>query len=166
MPCKLQMMKSIAQPNPVPATPHLASGLTLRHYTAFRPCPSWPALQGRIAEETPELDRFGIHVMASQLPNGEVILGDSHEYGDNITPFDRTEIDALVLREAGKVFRLRDWNMGQRWNGIYAKHPHLPVFDTDAPDGVHIFVGTGGAGMTMSFGLADRAWQRWLGEKR
>jgi glycine/D-amino acid oxidase-like deaminating enzyme len=122
------------------------------------------SLQARIDEETPELPRFGIHVMASQFAGGEVILGDSHEYGAEISPFDKPEIDDLILRESRKVFRLNDWNMTQRWHGIYAKHPALPVFEQTVGDGVHVFVGTGGAGMTLSFGLAERAWKRWLGE--
>lgn len=164
--CKLQMLKSVAQPIQARPAPHLASGLTLRHYAAFRDCPSWKSLVARIDAETPELTRYGIHLMASQFPNGEVVLGDSHEYGDEIAPFDKSEIDELILREARKVFRLNDWTIAQRWHGVYAKHPQLPVFEGTAADGVHVFVGTGGAGMTMSFGLAERAWKCWLGETR
>lgn len=162
--CKLQMMLSVPQPVPAGPAPHLASGLTLRHYTAFRNCPSLKRVQARFTAECPALDRFGIHVMASQLPSGEVILGDSHEYGDQITPFDKAEIDDLMLDESRKTFHLTDWSIRQRWNGIYAKHPELPVFEASPAEGVHVLVGTGGAGMTMSFGLAERAWKRWLNE--
>jgi len=162
--CKLQMLRSARQPASFRQTAHLASGLTLRHYTAFQICPTLPQLKERIAREAPELDRYGIHVMASPFPNGEVILGDSHEYGADITPFDKTEIDDLMLRELRKVFRLGDWTIQERWHGIYAKHPTLPVVEEDCGDGVHVFVGPGGAGMTMSFGLAERAWRRWLRE--
>lgn len=162
--CKLQMLKSVAQPAASHPAPHLASGLTLRHYAAFHDCPTLKTLQARIDRETPDLPRYGIHVMASPFPNGEVILGDSHEYGDEISPFDKSEIDDLILRESRKVFRLSDWTIRQRWHGVYAKHPSLPVFEQPAAEGVHVFVGTGGAGMTMSFGLAERAWKRWLGE--
>lgn len=161
--CKLQMLKSIAQPTIFQQQVHLASGLTLRHYNSFLGCPSLVGLKARIARETPELDRYGIHVMASPFPNGEVILGDSHEYGDQITPFDKMEIDQLLLRELRKVFALNDWTIQERWHGIYAKHPELPVFEADCGPGRHVFVGTGGAGMTMSFGLAERTWNRWEG---
>jgi FAD dependent oxidoreductase TIGR03364 len=162
--CKLRMLRSVAQPSPNQSSPHLASGLTLRHYAAFRECPSLPALRSRVQKETPELDRFGIHVMAAQTRAGEVILGDSHEYGDKVTPFDKTEIDDLILREARKVFRLNDWSISERWNGVYAKHPDLPVYEAMPEPDVHLCVGTGGAGMTMAFGLAERAWKRWPGE--
>jgi FAD dependent oxidoreductase TIGR03364 len=157
--CKLQMLRSAAQPSLPAGTPHIASGLTLRHYTSFEHCPSLAALKDRIADQTPELDRYGIHVMASPFPSGEVILGDSHEYDEDISPFDKSLIDDLMLRELRKVIRLEDWTIQQRWHGIYAKQPSLPVFEATAPDGVQVFVGTGGAGMTLAFGLADRAWQ-------
>lgn len=163
-PCKLQMLRSFPLPRPAEGVPHLASGLTLRHYTSFEGCPSLPALRARVAAETPELDRFGIHVMASQFPGGEVVLGDSHEYGEAITPFDKSKIDDLILREAARVFRMDGWRTAERWHGVYAKNPDGPVFEANPADGVHVVTGTGGAGMTMSFGLAERAWQRWTGE--
>jgi len=162
--CKLQMLKSVAQPPEFRQEVHLASGLTLRHYASFQGCLALQALRARVARDTPELDRYGIHVMISPFPNGEVILGDSHEYGDDVTPFDKAEIDDLMLRELHKVFRLGDWTIQERWHGTYAKHAELPVFEAECGAGVHVFVGTGGAGMTMSFGLAERAWQRWGGE--
>ena len=163
--CKLQMLKSVSQPDYSPApVPHIASGLTLRHYESFASCPSLEAVKTRVKQESPILDEYGIHVMASQFPNGEVILGDSHEYGDNITPFDKSEIDDLMLRELEKVIRLQDWTIKEKWHGIYAKHPELPIYEEEIDEIVSLFVGTGGAGMTLSFGLADRYWKKMKGE--
>ena len=159
--CKLQMLRTVPQPAWTAMEPHVASGLTLRHYASFEGCPSLQALKRRVAEQSPELDRYGIHVMASAFPGGEIVLGDSHEYGPEITPFDKVEIDELILRELRKVIRLSDWNIRDRWHGVYAKHPQRPILETELDSGVRLFVGPGGAGMTLAFGLAEDAWDRW-----
>ena len=125
------MLKTMPQPEGLSIGPHLASGLTLRHYANFAVTQSLDSLKNRIAVETPELDRFGIHVMASQNDAGEVILGDSHEYGPDIEPFDKAVIDDLILRELSRVIRLPSWEIAERWHGVYAKNVARPVFEAE-----------------------------------
>jgi glycine/D-amino acid oxidase-like deaminating enzyme len=141
--------------------PHLASGLTLRHYKMFEVCNGLADLRARIAEETPELDRYGIHVMAAQNDEGAVILGDSHEYGDAIEPFDQAVIEDLILRELHKVITLPDWTIAQRWHGVYGKRAELKIFAQEPLPGVHLRTGIGGTGMTLAFGLAEADWETW-----
>ncbi len=157
--CKLQMLKTVAQPNGWRLGTHLASGLTLRHYANFAICKTLAALRERISHETPELDRYGIHVMASQNDAGEVVLGDSHEYDEAIEPFDKSVIDELMLRELGKLIHLPDWTLLDHWHGVYAKHPSRPCFTVQPIPHVRICTATGGSGMTMSFGLAEQIWE-------
>jgi FAD dependent oxidoreductase TIGR03364 len=154
--CKLQMMRTQPQPGGWRIGPHLAAGLTLCHYASFQSCPSLSALRERFRNEMPDHVKYGIHVMASQNHLGEVVIGDSHEYEDDIEPFDKAHIDELILAYLGRMARLPDSRIAARWNGVYAKHPTLPVFTARPMKGVVVRVAPGGAGMTMSFGLADR----------
>ena len=55
--------------------------------------------------------------MASVFPSGDVIPV-TNEYGDDISPFDKSEIDDLIILEL-QLIRLSDWQMTERWHGIY-----------------------------------------------
>lgn len=159
--CKLQMMRTAPQPGGWKLGAALAAGLTLRFYPSFRICRSLPALEQRIAAETPHFDRYGIHVMASQTPAGEVTIGDSHEYGDAITPFDKPQIDEWILSYLSGFLDLPSPAIAERWHGIYAKHPTQAYFLAEPHPSVRIVTGLGGAGMTLSFGLAEQTWNTW-----
>jgi len=162
--CKLQMMATGPQPNAWQLGPHVAGGLTLAHYKAFETCPSLPKLKARFAAGMPEYVRFGIHVMASQNHLGEVIIGDSHEYGSDIAPFDKVEIDDLILNYLRKMLRMPDSTIARRWHGVYAKHPGTVQFQAEPQPGCAIVGSPGGAGMTLSFGCADAWWNAHEGE--
>lgn len=159
--CKLQMMRTVPQPDGWRTGPHLAGGLTLRHYESFASCPGREALARRVAEETPELDRHGIHVMVSQNGRGEAVLGDSHEYGAVFGPDCSAEIDELVLRELRDLVQLPDWTIAARWYGVYARHPREPWIELEPAPGVRAVTALGGAGMTLSLGLAERGIAGW-----
>ena len=154
--CKLQMMRTPPQPDGWALGPSLAAGLTLRFYPSFRICSTLAALERRIAEETPEYDRWGIHVLVSQTANGEITLGDSHEYGLAVSIFNRSEIDDLVLGYARNFLRVPDMTIAERWYGVYAKHSSSPFVSLTPAENVRVVTAVGGSGMTLSFGLAER----------
>ena len=157
--CKLQMMRTAPQPGGMRIGPLLAGGLTLRHYENFRACKSLDRVRERVAAEHPELDQYCIHVLVSQNADGEVILGDSHEYGDEISPFDKARIDELILEHAGKMLSLPSWQIAQRWHGLYSKPSVGPCFTASPQPNVQVISAAGGTGMTLSFGLAEEMWQ-------
>lgn len=154
--CKLQMMRTVAQPGEWQLGPALAAGLTLRFYKSFSICKSLASLKMRIAAEKSEYDRWAIHVLASQTADGAITLGDSHEYGRNVDIFNKTLLDDLILREAASFMRLPAWEIAERWYGVYALHPERPYFCAEPVSGVHIVTAPGGSGMTLSFGLAEQ----------
>ena len=153
--CKLQMMRSRPYED-WRLGPMLAGGLTLRHYKNFENCPTLPAVKNRIAQENPEFDRYGIHVMASQNGRGELVIGDSHEYDDDIEPFDKPQIDRMILDYLDTFLDAPDLQIASRWHGMYAKLPRDAYFVARPAEGVTVSTGVGGAGMTLSFGVAER----------
>jgi D-hydroxyproline dehydrogenase subunit beta len=154
--CKLQMMRTAPYAGGWRLGPMLAAGLTLRHYTSFADCPSLPALKARFDAELPDYGRYGVHVLVSQNGRGELVLGDSHEYGEAIEPFDKQVIDDLVLRYLATFLQPPELHVVSRWHGIYGKHPTEPWFLARPAEGATVVTGLGGAGMTLSFGLAER----------
>jgi FAD dependent oxidoreductase TIGR03364 len=154
--CKLQMMRTAPQPNNWQLGPALAAGLTLRFYKSFAICSTLSRLKARIAAEKPEYEKWAIHVLASQTADGAVTLGDSHEYGLDVSVFDRTSVDDLILAEARTFLTLPCWSIAERWHGIYSLHPDRPFFEAEPAPGVRIVTAPGGSGMTLSFGLAER----------
>ena len=154
--CKLQMMRTITQPDDWRMGPALCGGLSLIHYKSFETAPSLATLKDRYENEMPEYIDWGIHVMACQNENGQITIGDSHEYGLTHDPFDKEKINTLILSYLKKIAKFKEWHIAETWNGIY---PKLTNGDTDlyySPEqSVYIVNGLGGAGMTLSFGLAN-----------
>jgi FAD dependent oxidoreductase TIGR03364 len=160
---KLQMLRTRPQPDGWRLGPALAAGLTLRFYKSFGVCETLAALRRRIANETPEYDRWDIHGLVSQTAQGELTLGDSHEYGPVVDIFDKDEIDCLMLRYIATFLIAPDLCIAQRWYGVYAKHPEHPYLTLTPAPRVRIVTSPGGAGMTLSFGIAEETISEVLG---
>jgi len=154
--CKLQMLRFVNDLNAPRIGTSLCGGLSLIHYNSFKVAPSLSNLYKRYAEEMKEYIRWGIHVMVSQNGQGELTVGDSHEYGLTFDPFDKTPINELILNYLKKFANTEHWKQIETWHGIYPKMTNGDsglFLETDP--GVYILNGMGGAGMTLSFGYAE-----------
>lgn len=151
--CKLQMMRTA--PAPWLLGPIVAGGLTLAHYESFAGCASLPRLRHRLQRDWPEQVARGIHVLVAQHEEGHLVIGDSHEYGDAVEPFDQPHIDDLILSYLGSFLAIDELEVIERWHGVYVRHPQRPYSIATPEADVTALVGLGGHGMTLAFGLAE-----------
>lgn len=154
--CKLQMMRMKMNPSGKMG-PALCGPLSLLHYKSFTAAASLSKMKERYEQQYAEYLKWGIHVMVSQHENGELTIGDSHEYALVHDPFDKELINQLILDYLKKFSRFPGLELVESWNGIYPKLTNGESFlIQDMDQNVKLFNGLGGAGMTLSFGLADR----------
>jgi FAD dependent oxidoreductase TIGR03364 len=156
--CKLQMMKTVPQPNDWRLGPSLCGGLSLTHYHSFQAAGDiLNQLKDHYKNSLPAYVEWGIHVMVSQNSRGELIIGDSHEYGPTHDPFDKQFINQLILDYLHGFGLFPDNSISATWNGTYPKLKNGGTELVLSPiPGVTIVNGVGGAGMTLSFGLAEQ----------
>jgi len=155
--CKLQMMRLVGQPDQWRIGPSLCGGLSLIHYPGFKSAPTLPALRERYEQQYAEYLKWGIHVMVSQNGEGELTVGDSHEYGLTHDPFDKAFIYEMILSYLKTFTRFKDDTVLQTWQGIYPKMTNDEAsFITEPESKVTVINGLGGNGMTLSFGLCEQ----------
>jgi len=153
--CKLQMMKATSADSHFALGPSLCAGLTLRHYAAFSECKSLKKVDDRYDNELLTFKQKGIHVLLAQNNAGELIIGDSHEYSMTIEPFDKEDINLIILNYLNSFFNTSNLRITERWHGVYPKIKDNIDMVVEPERGVTIVNGLGGAGMTLSFGLAE-----------
>jgi FAD dependent oxidoreductase TIGR03364 len=156
--CKLQMMRFAAQPDAWRMGPSLCGGLSLLHYKGFQAAGNiLDQLHASFEQANPDFFKWGIHVMVSQNEIGELIIGDSHEYGHTHDPFERSEINELILNYLSSFARFDKEKIAATWNGIYPKMTDGRTEFIQSPHpGITVVNGLGGAGMTLSFGLCEQ----------
>ncbi len=161
--CKLQMMRLTTREAGWRIGPSLCGGLSLIHYKSFEVANSLQELKTHFLQTMPDYLKWGIHVMVSQNAEGELTVGDSHEYGKVHDPFNRESINRFILDYLARFTVIQHWQLLQTWNGIYPKTSSGQADFVHSPEpGVTIVNGLGGAGMTLSFGLAEEVISRLL----
>lgn len=154
---KLQMMRAQPKDPSFRIGTHLCAGLTLAHYNNFKICDRLESLVKRFESEMGEHMKWGIHLLVSQHEDGGLTIGDSHEYGLAVTPFLQQKIDELILGYLDTFLDVSQIEVIERWSGVYSKHPTKPYVMQKPLEGVQVVTGVGGAGMTLSFGLAEKS---------
>jgi FAD dependent oxidoreductase TIGR03364 len=154
---KLQMMLTKPQKN-YKLDGSILTGLSIRRYEAFYECPSFKAIK---AKENPDAleKKWGVHILFKQAADGSVILGDSHHYADaqNIDDlgFDLDmDIDNFMIQEAKKIIDLPNYEIQNRWYGMYSQCKTKDIFEHTIDANIHIITGIGGKGMTGSAGFS------------
>jgi len=154
--CKLQMLRTPPQPGGFRLGPALCAGLTLTHYDSFKDCAALEPLRARLQATMPFHVEHGIHVLVSQTANGALTIGDSHRYGLTVEPFDREDINAAILAYLQSFAVVPTVAVEERWHGVYPKMKNgASELVAEVRPGVWVVNGLGGAGMTLSLGLAE-----------
>ena len=153
--CKLQMLR-VAAPAGARYRPALLTALSLVRYPGYSGQPAADVLRTRIEAERPELVAAGVHLIVTQLPGGDLLLGDTHEYGDTVSPFSDERLDELVLAEARRLLGAEVLEVRQRWHGVYPSAPGHPFLIAEPLPGVAVVEIVSGVGMTTALGLAPR----------
>lgn len=156
--CALQMALA-----PAPAGFNLDSavltGTSMTRYDGFTTMPAAEAVRQEIRGNSPELIDIGANVMFTRRPDGTVLLGDSHVYGQTIGPFQDEWMTTRLVGEIEKILGTR-LTVTQRWQGIYASSPLTSLLREELDSSTTAITVTSGIGMTLSFGIAAETIER------
>ena len=150
--CGLDMLRvraDLARPLVAP----LLTGWSLIRYSAFAGTTAADAVRARLHAERPDLAALDLNQMYTQLPDGTVIVGDSHQKGAAIAPF-QSERAATAFLDEFRVLFGAEPVVTERWQGVYASGRDEFVVDEVEP-GVLVTVVATGIGMTTGLGLAE-----------
>ena len=84
-----------------------------------------------------------------------MVIGESCELDAEIDPFDKVEIDRLILDYLVAFLDVPSLRIASRWHIIQLKHPKDAFSIVDAAPGATVVANLGEAGMTLAFGLAE-----------
>lgn len=158
--CALQMLR-VANPG-ITLGPALMTGLSTLHYGSFKQhealAAPLAALQAQVQAQEPQLLEEGIHLIVQQVgSSGELVIGDSHRYGESVSPFGSASVDEALLALAQQLLG-KPLQVLERWQGVYASGPRAYERLQPAP-GVQALAITAGVGMSISLALAERAFE-------
>ena len=152
--CALDMMR-IAAPLPRALAAPLLTGWSLVRYGRFGQIAATGPLRERLHRIRPDLAALDLNQMYTQLPDGSLIVGDSHTRSVQPEPFQPEVAFDAFLGELRSLFEIDRLQIIERWQGVYASGPTEFLIDEPEP-GLHVIAATTGIGMTTGLGLAER----------
>lgn len=152
--CRLQMLR--ARPAVDLNLQHaLLTGLSCVHYGAFADLPEAAPVQAEILRDVPHLHENGIHLLISPTPYGELIIGDSHHYGSDPSPFNAEQVDNWMIELAEHTLGCKI-QVVERWQGVYGSRGPGPFSFLRAAPGVSAALMHTGVGMSVGPAMAER----------
>ena len=161
--CRLQMLRVRPQVD-LKLQHALLTGLSCVHYGAFADLPQAAAVQAEILRDSPHLDRHGIHLLISPTPYGELIIGDSHDYSSDPSPFNGEQVDNWLLQLCEETLDCRV-QVVERWQGVYGAKGASPFTWLEVAPGLNAALMHTGVGMSVGPAMAESNIARLLGEK-
>lgn len=153
--CKLQM-QLVRPTTPLHISHSVMSDFSYHFYKGFKQMPSSDKLSQWFQENYPFHFKYNMHLIAVQKSNGGFIIGDSHEYLEEVDPFEKQEINDLQLLELNNVLSFKSWQNLQRWIGYYPWSEKSPTIVERVNDNLTVVLVNRGKGMTISFALAEK----------
>ncbi|MBP2412734.1 FAD dependent oxidoreductase TIGR03364 [Arthrobacter stackebrandtii] len=131
------------------------TGTSMLRYPAFAETAAAAALRTELEARSPELLAIDANLMLTQRPDGTLLIGDSHHTETTQDPF-LSEATSDTLMQAAQTLLGRNFEVLQRWQGIYASSPQQSFLIKELAPNVTAVSVTSGIGMTISFGLAQK----------
>ncbi|SAI43210.1 secreted oxidoreductase [Bordetella ansorpii] len=153
---RLQMLRVQFERHAFELDRPLLTGLSCVHYGAWSDLPSAQVLRATLQEQHPELLDNGIHLLISPTPYGELIIGDSHAYGVDASPFNAEDVDNMMLDLAEQTLACR-LKVVERWQGVYGAHGPAPFSVLQADAQTTVSVMHSGVGMTVGLAIGENA---------
>jgi FAD dependent oxidoreductase TIGR03364 len=149
--CTLQMLR-VRNPGRR-IGPALLTGLSCLRYDSFRHLPELTTLRRHVAEHHPQILEYGLHLIIQQLgPEGDLLIGDSHQYSAEPVTESQAWIDDFLLDQASTLLGA-PLTVTQRWQGVYASGAQ-PYCVFEPVPGVRYTLSTHGVGMSIALALA------------
>ena len=162
--CRLHMLKVTPSDRAFRLPAVVMSDLSLLRYLGYAELPEAAVLKERLEIEQPHMLAHGIHLIAVQGRDGDLIVGDSHHYEWSPSPFAGADVEELILAELTTVLRLPDASVTERWTGTYASLPdRLAVIDAPEP-ATRLVIVTSGTGASTAFAIGEEVIADLFGE--